>query len=87
MAVIVVVCSDAESRRRFYHPSGFVEAGCINFSFLARGVIFRVMVGHQMAAVVREASCTTGMRRIWYGDGTKWLERIIVPTVRVPVVA
>lgn len=84
MAVIVVVCSDAESRRRFYHPSGFVEAGCINFRFLARGVIFRVMMGYQMSSEVREASCTTGLKRIWYGDGTKLLERTIVPTSGLP---
>jgi hypothetical protein len=34
------VCSDPASRRSFFHPAGFVEAGCINFRFLARGVNF-----------------------------------------------
>src|SRR5258708_1409466 len=28
MAVIVIVCSDIESRQRFFHPGAFVEARC-----------------------------------------------------------
>jgi hypothetical protein len=68
MAVIVIVCSDTESRRRFFHPTGFVEAGCINFRFLARGVLFRVMMGYQMLPYLREHSCTSPRKCIWYGD-------------------
>jgi hypothetical protein len=40
MAVIVIVCSDEASRKSFFHPAGFIEGGCINFRFLARGVLF-----------------------------------------------
>jgi hypothetical protein len=79
MAVIVVVCSDVESRRRFFHPSGFTEAGCINFRFLARGVYFRVMMGYQMSPYLREQSCTSTMKCIWYGDCER---RTIGDTVR-----
>jgi hypothetical protein len=71
MAVIVIVCSDEESRQRFFHPAGFVEAGCINFRFLARGVLFRVMMGYQMWPYLREQSCTSARKCIWYGDCEK----------------
>ena len=68
MAVIVIVCSDRESRMRFFHPGGHVEAGCINFRFLARGVLFRVMMGYQMWPYLRDNSCTSPLKCIWYGD-------------------
>jgi hypothetical protein len=79
MAVIVAVCSDLESRKRFFHPSGFVEANCINFRFLARGVFFRVMMGYAMSPYLREWSCTSPMKCIWYGDCEK---RTMEDTVR-----
>jgi hypothetical protein len=68
MAVIVIVCSDIESRMRFFHPSSNVEAGCINFRFLARGVFFRVMMGYQMWPYLRDQSCTSSLKCVWYGD-------------------
>jgi hypothetical protein len=68
LAVIVIVCSDIESRMRFFHPAGSFEAGCINFRFLARGVVFRVMMGYQMLPYLRERSCTSNLKCIWYGD-------------------
>lgn len=71
MAIIVAVCSDDESRKHFFHPTGFVEAGCINFQFLARGVFFRVMMGCQMWPCLREMSCTSPLKCVWYGDGKK----------------
>ena len=42
-AVIVIVCSDKESRKVWVTPSTHVEAMCLNFRFLARGVFFRVL--------------------------------------------
>jgi hypothetical protein len=68
MAVVVIVCSDSESRRGFFHPTGFVEAGCINFRFLARGIVFRVMMGYQMSPYLRAQSCTSPLKCIWYTD-------------------
>jgi hypothetical protein len=71
MAVIVIVCSDLASRKSFFHPAGFIEADCINFRFLARGVNFRVMMGYQMSTYLRQSSCTSNLKCIWYGDCEK----------------
>lgn len=71
MAVIVIVCSDEASRKSFFHPAGFIESGCINFRFLARGVLFRVMMGYQMSPYLRQSSCTSNLKCIWYGDCEK----------------
>jgi hypothetical protein len=71
MAVIVIVCSDAASRKSFFHPVGFEEGGCINYRFLARGVVFRVMMGYQMWPDLRESSCTSNLKCIWYGNCEK----------------
>lgn len=68
MAAIVIVCSDAESRMHFTLPSDDVEAGCINLRFLARGVFFRVLIGHQMWSYLREQSCTSSLKSVFYGD-------------------
>jgi hypothetical protein len=71
MAVIVIVCSDIESQQRFSHPGGFVEGGCLNFRFLARGVFFRVMMGYQMSPYPRAHSCNTPLKCILYADCKK----------------
>jgi hypothetical protein len=82
MAVIVMVSCDEESRRRFYHPAGVVEGGCINFKFVARGVFFRVMMGRQMWPVLRDASCTSPFKPIWFGNCERLLDRCKVVTRR-----
>jgi hypothetical protein len=83
MAVIVIVCSDLVSRTRFFTPGSFIEANCINFRFLARGVTFRVMMGYQMLPYLKEQCCTTPLKPIWYADCEKrTLERNIVPQKR-----
>lgn len=71
MAVIVIVCNDAKSRETFFLPCRSVEAGCLNFRFLARGIFFRVLVGYQMWPSLKEASCTSRFKCIWYGDGER----------------
>lgn len=71
IAVIVIVCSDVESRQRFLHPAMFVAHGCMNFGFLARGVYFRVMMGYQMMPFLRAQSCTNPLKIVWYGDCKK----------------
>jgi hypothetical protein len=71
MAVIVIVCSDEALRRSFFHPAGFIEGDCINFRFLARGVLFRVMMGYPMLPALRQSSCTSPLKCIWYGDCEK----------------
>ena len=67
MAVIVMVCSDLASRQRFFVPEDFMEAGCINLRFLARGVFFRVMFGN-IPPDFRLVCCTAGLRSIFYAD-------------------
>jgi hypothetical protein len=71
MAVIVIVCSDLESRKWVFHPAGFVEGGCLNFRFLARGLFFRVMFGYRMSSFLREQSCTSPRKWIMYADCEK----------------
>ena len=68
MVVIVIVCSDTESRRWFFVPGEFIEAGCINFRFLARGVYFRVMLGHSIDPTFQNGSCTAPLKCVYYGD-------------------
>ena len=58
-SVIVIVCSDHESRRIWTLPTILVEANCLNFRFLARGVFFRVMMGYQSSDPFREMSCNS----------------------------
>lgn len=71
MAVIVIVCSDLASRERSFHPAGFFEANCVNFRFLARGVTFRVMMGDNIGPDLRQSSCTSSLKCIWYADCEK----------------
>jgi hypothetical protein len=42
-SVIVIVCSDDQSRRIWYTSMILIEANYLNFRFLARGVFFRVI--------------------------------------------
>jgi len=67
-AVIVVVCSDDEARKIWVTPSIHVEALCLNFRFLARGVFFRVMMGKHLPQYYRDRCCTSPRKCIFYGD-------------------
>ncbi len=71
MAVLVIVGSAEASRKSFFHLAGFIENGCINFRSLARGVLFRMMMGYQMSPYLRQSSCTSNLNCIWYGDFEK----------------
>jgi hypothetical protein len=71
IAVIVIVCSDEESRKSWYFPAAFVEALCLNFGFLARGVYFRTMIGPHIPSFFRDQCCTSPRRCIFYGDGER----------------
>ena len=70
MAVIVIVCKDTLSRRLWTIPYDFVEAGCLNFAFDARGIRFRLMMGH-LPPWAYEASCLSALRPIFLGDCAK----------------
>jgi hypothetical protein len=67
-AVIVIVCSDADARKVWTTPSVDVEANCLNFRFLSRGIFFRVMMGYQMPNFFREVSCTSPRKCLFHGS-------------------
>jgi hypothetical protein len=67
MSVLVMVCSDVASRRIWTIPTQFVEAGCLNFAFDARGMRFRVMMGH-LPPFAFAADCRGPLRPIFLAD-------------------
>ena len=76
-SVIVIVCSDHESRRIWTTPTIFVEANCLNFRFLARGVFFRVMMGYQIPEAFREMSCISSRKCLFYGSAAHRMPEIM----------
>jgi hypothetical protein len=70
MVVIVAVASDDESHRTFFVPEIRVQDGCLNFRFFARGIFFRVMMGH-VPEMFRDWCCTSPRKCIFYGDGRR----------------
>ena len=67
-SVIVIVCNDHQSRCVWTTPATSVEANCLNFSFHARGVFFRVMMGYQLSESFRERSCISPRKCLFYGN-------------------
>jgi hypothetical protein len=67
-SVIVIVCTDDEARRIWTTPTILIEANCLNFRFLARGVFFRVMMGYQMPDMFRNMSCRSPRKCLFYGS-------------------
>jgi hypothetical protein len=67
-SVIVLVCSDPESRSVWGLPSQVEEAGCENYRFMARGVLFRVLLGETIPQVFRDSSCVAARQYIAYGN-------------------
>lgn len=76
-SVIVVVCSDDESRKVWTLPQPHVEADCLNFRFLAFGVLFRVMMGYRQWQVFRDFSCTSPRKCIFYGSAKHRMSEIM----------
>lgn len=82
-SVIVIVCSDHGSRRIWTTPTILIEANCLNFRFLARGLFFRVMMGYQLPNAFREMSCISPRKCLFYGSAahrTPELMAIFDPT-------
>ena len=67
-SVIVIVCSDHQSRGVWTTPTISIEANCLNFGFHARGVYFRVMMGYQLPESFREWSCVSPRKCLFYGN-------------------
>lgn len=67
MAVIVMVCKDEYSRRLWNVPHAFVGAGCLNVVFDARGMRFRILMGH-VPWFAAEADCRGPSKPIFLAD-------------------
>ena len=76
-AVIVIVCNDAEARRVWTTPIVNVEANCLNFRFLTRGVFFRVMMGYRMPSYFRDQCCTSPRKCLFYGSAAHRMPEIL----------
>ncbi|HMD71645.1 MAG TPA: hypothetical protein VKF41_09905 [Bryobacteraceae bacterium] len=79
MSVVVIVCSDAHSRSIWGLPVQNHEAGCENYRFIARGVVFRVLVGTRIPHLFREGSCISPRRCIFYGDAAHRVKKDFAP--------
>ena len=75
-SVIVIVCSDDQSRRIWNTPTILIETNCLNFRFLARGVFFRVMIGYQMPQVFRDMSCNSPRKCLFYGSAAHRIPKL-----------
>jgi hypothetical protein len=76
-SVIVIVCSDHQSRRIWSTPTILIEANCLNLRFHARGVFFRVMMGYQQPEAFREMSCISPRKCLFYGSAAHRMPEIM----------
>jgi hypothetical protein len=76
-AVIVIVCSDSDARKVWTFPTAHVEANCLNFRFLVRGVMFRVMMGYQMPPFFRDMCCTSARKCLFFGSAAHRMPEIL----------
>jgi hypothetical protein len=76
-AVIVIVCSDDESRTTWMTPAVHVEANCLNVRFLARGVFFRAMMGRHLPEFFRDICCTSPRKCLFYGSAKHRMPEIL----------
>jgi hypothetical protein len=76
-AVIVIVCSDSDARTVWNTPTVHVEANCLNFRFLMRGVFFRVMMGHGLPNYFRERCCRSPRKCLFYGSAAHRMPEIM----------
>jgi hypothetical protein len=66
-AVMIIVCSDQHSRQFWTGPSTDVVCNCLGFEFLARGVYFRALMGHNLPPNALEVNCASPYGRILHG--------------------
>ncbi len=85
VAVVVLVCSDPEARSLWIIPCQDEEAGCENFRFIARGVLFRVLLGPNIPAFFRDASCLSPVQAIAYGDCSRRVKQDLPNVLQAPV--
>jgi hypothetical protein len=68
VAVIVIVCSDNGSREFWTLPVQNFEAACQNYKFIARGVVFRVLIGEQIPPRFHDESCSSPRKCIFHAS-------------------
>jgi hypothetical protein len=85
MAVIVIVCSDAEARSIWIMPCQDEEANCQNYRFVARGVFFRVMLGPDIPQFFRDQSCVSPRECIQFGNCSRRLKNELASLLNAPV--
>jgi hypothetical protein len=85
VSVIVIVCGDPEARSLWIIPCQDEEAGCENFRFIARGVLFRVLLGRSIPSFFRDASCVSPRQPIFYGDCSRRLKQDLPDLLQLPV--
>jgi hypothetical protein len=77
MVVLVIVCSDKQSRNVWMIPKEEVAENCINVRFLLRGILFRVLIGHQMPDFYRGMCCTSPRKCLFYGNASHRVPEIM----------
>src|SRR4051812_26118535 len=77
MVVLVIVCSDEESRKAWIVPLEDNNENCINFRFLLRGIFFRVLIGYGMPSFYRETCCTSAHKCLFYGNAKHRMPEIM----------
>lgn len=70
-AVIVIVCTDAVSRKTWLLPAQSDDIWCHDLRFLAFGVMFRVMLGRDVPSDLKRDSCHSEGKRIHVGDASR----------------
>jgi hypothetical protein len=83
--VVVIVCSDSESRSLWTLPGQDEMDGCENYRFLARGVLFRVLVGSDIPEFYRRSSCVAARQAIAYGDCAHRVKEDFATLLQAPV--
>jgi hypothetical protein len=66
-AIMVIVCSDEYTRQFWTAPSTDVIYNCLGFEFIARGVYFRGLMGHNLHPAFHNVSCASPHGRILHG--------------------
>jgi len=76
-AVIVIVSTDKVSREAWLLPAQSDDVWHHDLRFLAFGVLFRLVLGKNMPAVLRRDSCHADGKRIHVGDTSSKLHEAL----------
>jgi hypothetical protein len=85
MSVIVMVCSDPEARRVWIIPCQNEVANCQNYRFLARGVLFRLMLGPNIPEFYQDQSCNSARECIQFADCSRRVKQDLADILNAPV--